>query len=258
MADARSHYDRKLGPIYAWMVGPFEDASAASDRVFAELDLGSKSADAIPTDRRADAPRVAIDLGCGHGVQSIALARRGYRVIAVDFCEQLLRELAARAAELPIVAVRADLRDTARYLPDRIDAAVCMGDTLTHLPSQEGVDQLLRDVTEVLAPGGVVVLGFRDYVTAPLRDDARFIPVRSDPDRILTCFLEYGERTVRVHDLVHSRRESGFELSVGSYEKLRLDPRSVAAQLVAAGLTIELDRTERGFVMLAARRPIAR
>jgi hypothetical protein len=42
------------------------------------------------------------------------------------------------------------------------------------------------------------VATFRDYTTLPA-GDARFIPVRSDPDRIHTCFLEEAQQHVRVH-----------------------------------------------------------
>src|SRR5260370_28337343 len=41
---------------------------------------------------------VAVDLGCGSGFQSIALARLGFRVLAIDFNRRLLDELNGRAA----------------------------------------------------------------------------------------------------------------------------------------------------------------
>lgn len=48
------------------------------------------------------------------------------------------------------------------------------------------------------------LLSFRDY-SVPLQDEKRFIPVRSDEGRILTCFLEYSEDSVLVHDILHER-----------------------------------------------------
>lgn len=80
-----------------------------------------------------------------------------------------------------------------------------MGDTLTHLPSKDDVAALLRDVAQSLAPGGQLVLSYRD-LTRPLTGTDRFLPVRSTDDRIMTCFLEYADAdTVMVHDLIHTR-----------------------------------------------------
>ncbi len=48
-------------------------------------------------------------------------------------------------------------------------------------------------------------MSFRDYAGAPLEGDARFILVRSDEQRVMTCFLDYADRSVAVHDLLHEK-----------------------------------------------------
>jgi hypothetical protein len=63
-----------------------------------------------------------------------------------------------------------------------------MGDTLAHLPTVQSVADLLNDVAAAVGKGGLFVARFRDYADSELRGDACFIPVRSDPERILTCF----------------------------------------------------------------------
>ena len=63
-----------------------------------------------------------------------------------------------------------------------------MGDTLTHLPQLSSVEQLFSLAAESLGPKGKFIATFRDY-TSPLAGNGRFIPVKSDSDRILTCFL---------------------------------------------------------------------
>lgn len=82
---------------------------------------------------------------------------------------------------------------------------VCMGDTLTHLGSQREVSELLDHVASTHASGGPFITTFRNYVGQPLEGDQRFIAVRADDDRILTCYLECLEDHVRVHDIVHVR-----------------------------------------------------
>jgi hypothetical protein len=118
------------------------------------------------------------------------------------------------------------------------DAAVvsCMGDTLLHLPSEDAVRDALHASRERLAPGGRFVASFRD-LTQELVGADRFVDVRSDPDRILTCFLEYGPDRVTVHDLLHVREGVGWRLRKSAYDKLRLAPQWVERALHAAGFS---------------------
>ena len=241
MTSVREHYERHLGSVYTWMLG---DLPAAIERNFKALDeLGV----------RPGATGVAVDLGAGPGTHAIALAQLGFRTIAVDNCAQLNRELRERAAGAMEV-VDADLLSFRTHCPPAVDAILCMGDTLTHLASHDEVERLLDDVAAALVPGGIFLTTFRDYVSRTLEGDARFIPVRADADRVLTCFLEYGTDIVTVHDLLHERDGATWKLSVSSYPKLRLDPAAVTAHLERSGLHVERDVALGGMVRVVARR----
>jgi hypothetical protein len=65
-----------------------------------------------------------------------------------------------------------------------------MGDTLPHLESLEAVELLLEAIAAALLPGGVFVTILRDYASRQLEGVDRFLPVRQDERRILTCFRE--------------------------------------------------------------------
>lgn len=158
-------------------------------------------------------------------------------VLAVDSSAKLLAELEAHAGDHPAIrTVRGDLRHVVADLAvGTVELAVCMGDTLTHLPDRAAVTRLAADLYTALAPGGRLVLTFRD-LTEPLTGTNRFIPVHADADTILTCFLEYEPDTVTVHDLLHRRTDQpAWTLSTSSYRKLRLEPEWVADQLTGAG-----------------------
>src|SRR5204863_9924172 len=141
-----------------------------------------------------------------------------------------------------------ELRESGRHLDGPTDAIVCMVATLTHLSSPQAVEALLTDVAAALASPGVFVTTFRDYASATLEGTQRFIPVRSDAARSLTCFLEYGEETVTVYDMVHERAEGGVRFSVSSYPKLRLSPVWVVDKLTGLGFSVQQDVTARGMV----------
>ena len=241
MADVSDHYQRLLADCYSWMLGDF-DARAERERAF--LDQHGLRAPATGA--------IAVDLGAGSGHQSVALARLGWRVRAIDTSARLLAELRERAAGLDVVAIQDDLAHFARHLDEPAGAIVCMGDTLTHLPSADAVRRLFAAARAALSPGGALALTYRDLSRA-LEETDRFIPVRADDDRILTCFLEYLPDVVRVHDLLHHRTPDGWRLEKSWYPKLRLGQGDVERWLVGAGFAIVHVASARGVVELVAR-----
>jgi hypothetical protein len=238
----RDHYEKLLGPVYSWMVG---DTDAAMIRADAELEA---------IGLHANGSGIAVDLGAGFGMHSVPLARRGYRVIAVDSCEPLLSELGSRAGSLAIRAVNANLMEFKSHVAQPAAAILCMGDTLTHLPNTASVEALFTTVSDTLAPGGLFAVTFRDYASAPLKGDGRFILVRSDENRILTCFLEYGEARVQVHDVLHERDGDQWRLRISSYPKLRLSPEWVVTILTSLGFTVRREPGLSGMVRVIAQR----
>lgn len=235
------HYERLLGPVYTWMVG---DVGAAIARADSEL-----NAIGLPS----IAAGTAVDLGAGFGMHSLALARRGYHLTAIDAYEPLLQELRAHAGSLPIDTVNADLRDLSAHVPQPADVILCMGDTLTHLPDAASVESLFGSIAAALVPGGLFVASFRDYVTTPLAGDGRCLLVRGDEQRILSCFLEYSDTTVRVHDILHERVAEAWQLRVSSYPKLRLPPEWVVKVLASRGFSVRREPGLGGLVRVVAR-----
>jgi SAM-dependent methyltransferase len=235
------HYENLLGPVYSWMVGDLEAATARADDELGVIGLG------------ANATGCAVDLGAGFGMYSLPLARRGYEVVAIDSCRPLLRELIARVGTLAVRAIAGDLLDFRDFVTRPADVILCMGDTLTHLPDIASLESLFTSVAASLAPDGLFVAAFRDYVSMPLQEDGRFILVRSDENRILTCFLEYSDATIRVHDVLHERAAEGWQMRVSSYPKLRLAPESVISSLASRGFSVRRETGLGGMVRVVAR-----
>lgn len=245
MTSVLDHYASLLAPLYSWMAG---GADAACARGEAELD-------SLRLTPRNTA--IAVDLGAGFGMHSIPLARRGFSVVAVDSSAELLRELGTYAGELPIRVVEADLLSFAGHVAGQPEAILCMGDTLAHLPSKPAIQSLFSTIATTLAPDGVFVVTFRDYTTL-LTGERRFIPVRSDADRILTCFLDYTSDHVDVYDLVYERRDDRWIQRVSSYRKVRLTPEWVSPALRDAGFHVTQEAGPTGMVRLVARLRAAR
>jgi 2-polyprenyl-3-methyl-5-hydroxy-6-metoxy-1,4-benzoquinol methylase len=239
MATAETHYQKLLGPVYSWMLG---DLDAAFARSTAEIE-------ALPLPA---ARGVALDLGAGLGLHALPLAQRGFEVVAIDNSAVLLDELRSRRGSLAIAIHHADLLEFRRLLPKQVQVIVCMGDTLTHLPALSSVESLLVEVAAALPCGGVFAATFRDYVSLELRGEQRFILVRADDARILTCFLEYQDNQVLVHDLLQEKENGRWRQAISSYPKLRLAPAWVMSKLSELGFSVNRDATPGGMVRIVA------
>jgi SAM-dependent methyltransferase len=230
MSDVAKHYENLLARHYSWMVGAAFDAKVAEQQALLE-ELG------------VHGEGLAIDLGCGPGYQAVALARLGYSPVrAVDGSEALLNELANNAKDLPIERVHGDIRGLKKFTaPESASAIVCMGDTLTHLESLDDVSQLLADAHAALKPGGVLALTFRDLSIERCGLD-RFLPIRADTDRIMTCVLEFETDHVVINDLIYVREGASWSLHKSSFRKIRLSVEDVVADLRLLGFSVELNK----------------
>jgi SAM-dependent methyltransferase len=240
MERVKTHYERQLAAIYSWMAGGRQAAIANNRQLLQQLAIESVT------------KGLAIDLGAGSGFQSIPLAELGFSVMAIDFCAVLLSELRENSQGLAIAIIEDDLLNFTQHISEPAQIVVCMGDTITHLPSLETVEALLSDIAMNLGDRGKLILTFRDYVTSELKGVQRFIPVRNDDSRIFTCFLEYQEQYLEVHDLLYQQEFGRWSMQVSSYRKLRLAPNWVKNCLEAKNLTIVRDELINGMVCLVA------
>ena len=239
MVGVKEHYDNFLASHYSWICGGAELKFEENREFF-------RSHGIHPT-----LSGIAVDLGAGSGFQSIPLFQNGYEVFAIDLSHDLLMELKSRAAGLPIKTIEDDLLNFAAHVPSNVELIVCMGDTLTHLQAFEEVEILLEDASRVLEKNGHLILSFRDLTTA-LKNLDRFVPVRSDSEKIFTCFLEYEEFHVKVHDIVHEKIDDQWVMRKSFYRKLRISPKWISGCLQQTGFSIEHLSIDKGMVTIIA------
>jgi hypothetical protein len=174
-------------------------------------------------------------------------------VLALDTCPALLQLLAERGRGLPLRVLEEDLRRFRRHVEEPAAAIVCMGDVLIHLDSRDEVRAVLADAAQALRADGRLAVAFRDLTSIR----SRFVHVRGDRDRILTCVLDEERDFVVVNDVLHEREGSRWTMSVSSYRKLRLSPEDVRADAAAAGLDVTALSVDQGLVTMVAR-PVRR
>lgn len=106
-------------------------------------------------------PRRALDLACGTGAASLALAAAGAEVVGVDRSPQMLAIARARARDrgLPVTFVEADLRRLTPALGHQgpFDLITCLYDSLNYLTGDGELAAALAGAAPLLRPGGRIV-----------------------------------------------------------------------------------------------------
>ena len=248
MPSVKEHYQRLLAKHYIWMSGTSFEEKVKEQRALIEQ---------IVQEFGASNPHgMALDLGSGPGYQALALAELGFApVIAIDASDELLDELRVRAGSRGVETIEADLTNLSTLRIDgKAALALCMGDTLTHLRSREEIRQFFVDVFDKLSSGGLFAITYRD-LTNEMSGTERFIPVRSDEEKVMICFLEFDNpESVLVHDLVHIQNAAGGTLEKSCYRKLRLSQSWVCRELENAGFHVVSEGLSGRFTLLIARK----
>jgi SAM-dependent methyltransferase len=202
--------------------------------------------------------RSVLDLCCGPGRCSIALAQRGFAVTGVDRTKLLLDRARARArrARVKIEWVRSDMRDFVR--PNTYDLVLSMFTSFGYFDDKREDVLVLENVLTSLRPGGRCLIegagkeflarGFQPTTSEALGDGTRLVhrhEIFDDWTRVRNeWILIRGGRTksFRFHHTVYSGQELrdrmegvGF-VDVRLYGNLEGDEYGLNAQrLVAVG-----------------------
>ncbi len=142
---------RALAPYYDYLHQALEEAASRTEDW---LDALLKPLQAT----------TVLDCTCGTGLQSIALARRGYSVTGSDLSAAMLRRarLNAVAAGVKIPWVRADIRRLEESISGRFDVVITCGNSLLHLSTKDDLCAAIKSMYAVTTPGGSLLIDLAD------------------------------------------------------------------------------------------------
>lgn len=116
----------------------------------------------------------ALDLGCGTGVVSLALAWRGFDVTGIDHSKDMLEIAVQKLADANVSGRSSFVVGDVRSVPapdGQFDCVTCQG-LLHHLAEMEST---LRELRRVLKPGGFFYISEPTRDPTPLRTFLRFL-----------------------------------------------------------------------------------
>lgn len=138
--------------------------AAHYDQLYAEKNY-SAECDLIETVASrycAQRPTTLLDVGCGTGGHSIELARRGFKVTAVDLSSQMLAHARTKSASLADQQQPTWLCGDARTFDagSQFDMAIMMFAVIGYLTGNDAVLAGLRNIRRHLKPGAVFACDF--------------------------------------------------------------------------------------------------
>ena len=179
-----------------------------------------------------------LDLACGPGRHSVALAKQGFRVTGVDLSSFLLGKVRERAGpeNVDVEWVQEDMRRFVR--PDSFDLAMSLFSSLGYFETRDDDLQVLRNVGQSLRKGGALFVevmgkeplarGFQATTSKELADGSLLVErheIVDDWTRVSndwTVIENVAATTFRFEFRVYSGRELKDLLITAGFADVRL------------------------------------
>ena len=184
-----------------------------------------------------------LELACGTGSHALELEQLGYKIVATDYSEDMLRRARQKAGERSS-QVQFQLLNMIQLEPDGapFDAAYCLFDSIGYVATNEALSQVFQGVHKHLRADGLFVFEFW-HAAAMLR---HYDPVRvrrwktndSTVMRISETSLDTAKQLSRVSYSIYELNDDGTystltETQVNRYFLLQ----EMAAWLTSSGFT---------------------
>lgn len=142
----------------------------------------------------------ALDAGCGFGIESVKMARRGLSVTAVDISTSLLRHAHGRAEKAglqdEITFVHADITEPLPLPNDTFDVCLALTGVISHTGDRHR--DAVANLVECVRSGGIIIVGvdsyygkIREYLSLGRVDDAEHVAETRFTHTVSDTFQDY-------------------------------------------------------------------
>lgn len=145
-----------------------------------------------------------LDLGCGGGYMSEALAERGAHVVGVDPSAASLEAARRHAAQAGLrIDYRLGIGEAVPAANGSMDRVVCV-DVLEHV---QDLSKVLSEIRRVLRPGGIFLF---DTINRSWLSGFLTVGIAEDLLRIIPRGTHEPKKFIKPHELHHSLNRLGF------------------------------------------------
>ncbi len=131
-----------------------------------------------------------LDLACGTGTYSLALALKGHRVDAIDLDEEMI-QLAKGKAGLYANFAQGDMTKLQEeFQGKKYDLVFCIGNSIVHLKSKEKIEKFIQDIYEVLTDDGALTVQIVNYDRI-IKHDIKALPTIERPEKGVKFIRNY-------------------------------------------------------------------
>jgi glycine/sarcosine N-methyltransferase len=181
-----------------------------------------------------------LDLACGTGTYSAALALKGHRVDAVDLGEEMI-DLAKSKGGLYVNFVVGDMtRAKELFQREKYNLAYCIGNSVVHLKSKEKIQKFIEDIYDMLNDGGAFTIQIVNYDRV-VEKNVKALPTIDRPDKGVRFVRNYNykseEDKVEFQTELFITKEGKQESYYNSVDLIALKKDELEEMMKKAGFT---------------------
>lgn len=143
----------------------YNDIASEYDQMFEfQSDLATAEKLVAGLKERFDFKNV-LDIGCGTGSLTLALARAGAKCVGMDLSSGMVEKARKNTAEYAgqIELINCGIGDMRKHTSDKFDLIICIGNTIPHLLDTKDLDKMFADCSQLLNPGGHLAVNLLNY-----------------------------------------------------------------------------------------------
>ncbi|TFG15485.1 class I SAM-dependent methyltransferase [Candidatus Thorarchaeota archaeon] len=187
-----------------------------------------------------------LDIACGTGRHAIALSAEGMNVIGLDNSKQMIAQARKYSKEYghPVKFIHDDMTNLASIFDEEFDLIICLGNSLSLLPSLETVERVLIDAARLISDEGSLVFQVLNF-EAIRRARDRFFPLKGGKlddgkEVIFARFFEHLKETATTTLVLTALIEASesWKPMVSRRQLIQMDMPTTMSLLESAGLGV--------------------
>ncbi|MDK2919467.1 MAG: hypothetical protein PWQ37_2200 [Candidatus Petromonas sp.] len=122
--------------------------------------------------------RKILDVAAGTGNYSVALAKLGYSVTAIDLDQEMIEKIHRKSRDegVKVEAHQLDMRDIDRLNENEFNLIFCIGNSLAHLNGTAEIKDVIKKMYNLLTDGGSIIIQTVNYDRV-LKYDVKELPL---------------------------------------------------------------------------------